>query len=586
MKIEHIYAYIEEDRFLNSTKRFAIINEIDHYIQNENNLSKELLFKFKVEMEVLYLQFDLQNNEFKSIADKNIPNSDELLSYLNARIQMVKNPIYRFKYYYLFYLFDSSDRKVINQGIQSYFDFVQLLFSQNDLKDKGQIHQLNNKILGLLFISKQYHYLLQESICLIGNYIDKLQLRSSLEVLKYIVFEVKNYRAEKELMYNSLSEVYTLIQNTEELKTKEQCLELLRIIYKRLYNKENEEFNNSLGEFNLLTVDKVELGLQKAHFLDKALGYFSNAKNDTMREVVLLEIQKNKKNIKFGYISNRELLSPQISDWLNHMELQILDFLNKSADYAYNFLQTEKSCLFPLEKLEKDYKLSSNLGLSTLFPNTFYDINYNIDNRGNKSIFNSAQFYLDNISYRIIKYIFYKGVLDNVLNAKTFIEYMKNNCWFGDIHKEHLSNVIFSNKQWVELLTPPVLLFFDTFKNQVEGNAYNHNNYILVIDSIGLKFEGILREFVRLNGSHGLSVKEESIKENISIEGLLKHDKIVNVIDTRDQYLFEFVFTKKGYDVRNNIAHSFYNCNDYTEQLSMMLLICILRIGNYHLESK
>jgi hypothetical protein len=108
----------------------------------------------------------------------------------------------------------------------------------------------------------------------------------------------------------------------------------------------------------------------------------------------------------------------------------------------------------------------------------------------------------------------------------------------------------------------------------------------LAIDSLVIKFEGLLREFSRAIGAQTIEIKENGTEERISFEKLLENKKFKNLIPEDDIALFKFLFTSAGMNLRNNIAHCFYKTKNYSPALMFLLIAALLKLGNYKFDKK
>ena len=51
-----------------------------------------------------------------------------------------------------------------------------------------------------------------------------------------------------------------------------------------------------------------------------------------------------------------------------------------------------------------------------------------------------------------------------------------------------------------------------------------------------------------------------------------------------DIEFFEYVFTAKGHNIRNNVAHAFYIPQDYGIMQATLVLLCVLRLTTFRLK--
>src|SRR5690606_32679495 len=112
---------------------------------------------------------------------------------------------------------------------------------------------------------------------------------------------------------------------------------------------------------------------------------------------------------------------------------------------------------------------------------------------------------------------------------------------------------------WIDLLSPSLQAFFVQYEIDLKTNSHNSKGYVLAIDSLVLKFEGLLREFSRALGAQTIEIKKDGTEERIFFDKLLDNEKVRALIPEDDIAFFKFLFTSEGMNLRNNIAHSFYS---------------------------
>ena len=100
-----------------------------------------------------------------------------------------------------------------------------------------------------------------------------------------------------------------------------------------------------------------------------------------------------------------------------------------------------------------------------------------------------------------------------------------------------------------------------------------------------MKFEGVLRDFSNKVGAQIIESDETKTEQRIDFDKLFDNEKFKAVIPEDDIALFKFIFTRRGINLRNNIAHSFYAPKDYSASLVWLLICAFLKLGNYEFNS-
>jgi hypothetical protein len=108
-------------------------------------------------------------------------------------------------------------------------------------------------------------------------------------------------------------------------------------------------------------------------------------------------------------------------------------------------------------------------------------------------------------------------------------------------------------------------------------------NFVLCIDSLALKFEGILRDFAKIIGASS-QVHSKGWNREAYIEDLLEDEKVKSYFNEDDLLLFKYLFTSQGKNIRNNVAHAFYKYHHYKPELMILIIMAVLRISKYQVK--
>jgi len=151
--------------------------------------------------------------------------------------------------------------------------------------------------------------------------------------------------------------------------------------------------------------------------------------------------------------------------------------------------------------------------------------------------------------------------------------FLKDKTWLSHNIKKY-----YSEYNWLELIKPGLQQFFENFKKEIINEE--KSNWILCIDSLSTKFEGILRDYIILSGGCVTKYKNDNIQE--SLMGDLLQNNITIKDFQKDKKFFEYIFSDKGVNLRNNVSHSFYKPDDYNIKKAILILICILKLSKYN----
>ena len=101
------------------------------------------------------------------------------------------------------------------------------------------------------------------------------------------------------------------------------------------------------------------------------------------------------------------------------------------------------------------------------------------------------------------------------------------------------------------------------------------------VDLLSIRFEGILRDMVGDYGGHVTKVGRDNSTSQALLDDLLREPCLLDVFRKEDIEFFEYVFTAKGHNIRNNVAHAFYIPQDYGMIQATLVFLCILRLTTF-----
>jgi len=307
-------------------------------------------------------------------------------------------------------------------------------------------------------------------------------------------------------------------------------------------------------------------------------------------EEILKEYNRLKQTVKLGKVSWElgEKETEMFNEYLNMKSKIILDMPTEGilAFFSIN----EDILVDPIEN-EENAKKSIKNSITNLFNTSVFDINSNFKNLKDSEKINKEIIQGYTIAHEVgcsslfVK-VFVEGIIIGKLNYYKIFEFFETYTWYGVKFKRGMTdNEIDQNSSWLTMFAPGIHSLFAQFELSVLMNTNKINNFILALDSLTVKFEGALRDFIRLSGGNTSTSKKGDIKEQL-LEELLDNPTTKKHFTIKDIELFKYTFTLKGKNLRNNIAHSFLQYSDYNLQAVTLVFFCILRLGKYTFDVK
>ena len=355
----------------------------------------------------------------------------------------------------------------------------------------------------------------------------------------------------------------------------------LQIILCQKLNVSPKPFHNKLGEFHIAQSEKQKESFVVHDFYLKALTQYQKAGNKEKIEEVTVLVEKAKRNINFKSIRLEHTDERLQKYWENI--IAITDELTEkgTSKLIYEYIIVREG-IFPKTEVLNETVRPIMFDLVSVMN---FDINKNISGK-EKSGINPYFLHIQNFSIQHLWMVFLKGIKNGKVSSESLIEFLKTHSWYGQDFTFTNADGELEGFDWIELLSPSLFSFFTQSEIDIKLNKNNNQGYILPIDSLVLKFEGLLREFSRILGAQTIEIKENGTEERISFEKLLENEKLKELIPADDIALFKFLFTSEGMNLRNNIAHCFYKTKNYSAGTMILLITALLKLGNYKFKPK
>lgn len=488
--------------------------------------------------------------------------------------EILENPKYLAKYNHLLWESPRKNIKFAKKAIDNYL--VVLKTFQFSLEDNLSQRGYSDVFKNLHFLSEKINYRKDDCLNLLRQEIkfEKLNGYIIYDLIEYVVSNSKKISQKDLHLFLNFSD--KIIRENTHPDLKEEYLKLLIKLTTKL-NWSSKEYLNDLGEYYLIKSKDYEGSFVVHDFLIKSLQKFQKAGNKSRVEEVTVLIEKEKDNLNFKLI-HTEHTSPELQKWFDTVDKFTDDLIeNYSSKEIFEFIILSKDIFPSSETYEKKIQQSPLMELMTTMS---FDINRNVSNYKNNGL-NSYLIQLNNFSIRFLGMIFSKGIKCNKITSETLNDYLRNNSWIGRDIKYTNPDGKEEKHNWLDLLAPGLIQFFQQSEIDIKSNSNNSQGYILAIDSLTLKFEGIVREFSRKIGAQTIEFKDNGTEERISFEKLLENEKFRKIIPEDDLALFKLLYLSNDLNLRNNIAHSFYKLKDYSSSIVLLVISSILKIGNY-----
>jgi len=561
------------------------LSEVYSYEWNQVLATEQLCFRFALNGGKLKSSFNTVDKDGHEIGYPSIKDfSEEATVYLIRRTNEVQSPFLLSRYNHLLY----EIKKHHDYAISAIAAYKQLIYLklENDFQDrflpsvqailrltensKFEVNQTKPELMKFIYneditINDRY-YIINE---LIHSPLFKLQELKFFPELSQTWLGLlidKDYFLKKGILESAVK-----VCNGNGLSS--------TLYYEKL--AENEDF--------ILQQHLDDSDFIKPKILGEIMEYYKNARNTEKFEEFEKEYTRVKSltELSLFQIPMDGEIHRMLNEEINNNLATILTW-DSDRIFAYFSVHTE---LFPdIESIITQSTKNYNASFHRFATSCVFDINGNVktltDEEGlEHEKYINYQFALGISVLPVLIRTMQTGVYNLKISYAQLYSYLFVNSWYG----QKLPKMKLRSKEeedsynWLDLMAPALHHFFMQLEASfLLGSENPFSNYVLSIDSLTLKFEGALRDFVRLVGGSSSKFKNDDIKEML-LENLLDSDIVKREFNGNDLALFKMVFTNKGDNIRNNVAHCFYQTGEYRLEMICKIFLCILRLGKYKL---
>ncbi len=560
----------------------------------ENKIDDSWKDKIAIERKILAFSFN-KGNLFPKITKTDVkgklysfPNEQTFneieIEYIIERYKQSNNSWIKSKYSHLLW-FATKDNRYAQQAIDCYLDIIEII--KNDTK----INSLSKIVEILLAITEKTKFKIEIIKKLVLKLIKSKDLKPYIiDSIVEIAFESKVFKA-NELIFSLpiLKDLVNIEDNGNYFNNKTILNLAIKIAHNN--NQTTNEYFELLAKNEDLIIEQHPNDNDFIKYIaygEKAQ-YFKKAGNEIEYQANLLIYTNLKSKFELSHFETR--LPEKEEELLNSYLNAKSDYLTQlPTDTILSYIASGDDMFIKNEFLDKMTDNNLKNSLTQLFSTSVFDINSNFKKLSDQDTYSHERFKNYTISFTVSVFpLFFKivanGIINGKLNYHTVFNYFEKNTWFGQRFNLHnVKREIDPNDNWLSLIAPGLYDFFSQIECAFLMKENKIQNFILCIDSLTLKFEGALRDFIRLIGGTTTTEKKGELKEQI-LEELLQNPKTHENFTEEDLTMFKYVFTNVGWNIRNNVAHCFYPFYSYSFQHATLIFLCLLRLGKYKLNS-
>lgn len=558
----------------NINKEISAIKSIDEAWKHCIVIEKKIL-SFNLNKGVLKPNFIGIDAKGKEI-DEAIFDSAEI-SYIKERISQVKNAWLLARYAHLLWQ-ETKDNRYGEIAIKYYLENLKII-KQEELQELSKI------ISATFWISKKTKLKVSEVKEAAMVFVNDFPNHIKFSIIELIIENNIFTKSELQIIAENSCAFIKEIDSTAYFLNKSYLNTTLRLFNK--INKPAEDIYKllALNEDIILNEHPNDEDFVKYTTIATKAAYLKLAKDMVGYEAAMKEYNRLKQTIKLKKISV-ELDDEKTELFNKYLNFKADEILKLSPDKILSYFAASEDILVDPVENKNNAQQSINNSLYALFSTSVFDINTNFRKLKDSDKLDYEIIKSYTIAYNIKFYSFFvkvavQGILSGKINYYHIYDFLNQYTWYGMKFKRSATmNEIDENTSWITMLAPGIHNLFAQFEYLILLNNNKIGNFILAIDSLTLKFEGALRDFIRLTGGSTTIQKKGELQEQL-LEELLDSSVVKQYFSEKDIELFKHTFTKKGKNIRNNVAHSFMEFSDYSLQTAVMVFFCLLRLGKY-----
>lgn len=481
-------------------------------------------------------------------------------------------------------------------------------FIHRDLKNPSSHFGLDvlNCLENALVISKKLSFKDNEVLASIGNVILTFNENSTSKYkLKIELIELakKHYKSfDNDFWIKVLSLCKNYAQELDRDNNSYFSREYLQLGYKiekTVLSKDKNAWREAIAANYLREADRNKNSFVQVDLLNKAYKAYEELKDTKKLEEIENMLKTAKKNMKFQTFEH----TIDLQDWAKDTRERFAEIIKvETPEQILMRLASDKSIIPRYDDVKKlSDEMTKRYPLQHIFSQYIVDGQDNIIRKYETDL---ERDYLSLLKHWGLSFETYKLLLlilfDELVKAKklsweTTKSFMETYFWYGKEYEIEVSETdTIKKRKWIELLEPGIKNYIDELY-RIEESTKNKKPYqieiVTSLDSLVLKIEGLVREFYDFTGFSTNRIKRRAgdtlTSEKKVLDELLRDTQAEEIFGKDLTLLMKYVLIEPvGYNLRNNIAHTFLLRQNYLLIYAHLIFLIILRIGNFKLSPK
>lgn len=350
-----------------------------------------------------------------------------------------------------------------------------------------------------------------------------------------------------------------------------------------------------MNYLNALSLDSVLEQHQELHdwlglaVLQEKIYYLKKADSPELPQAAEEELTERKKHVSFGQVSSTtDEATGRL--WYEFAFNASERILNQFGSDVWMYFSAANDIL-PRRDDVKSFTENTKSNVNAIGIKLMrFDSNMNASNNPNAPFLFDENAHMNlalNVQFiSVFSQVLEKLYIRNINGLQSLIDYFKKT-WLASVPANYMGGQpIGGVGTCLDLMLPGIYSFVHQHEAGLLNRFQYENCFQLSIDSLVQRFEGTFRTFIRMQGGNTTTMKSDGTAEEKPLEALLNHEIAKHHFSENELYLFNFVFTKQGLNLRNEIAHGFSTRKTYHFGTMAMVLLCFIRLSGFSVHEK
>lgn len=335
--------------------------------------------------------------------------------------------------------------------------------------------------------------------------------------------------------------------------------------------------------------------MSAGHFCEQALAYYRKAKDDQKVRELEKKRETFAKTIQIQSVSTQVDLTEHIKS-CRQVAAKIAE---KPVGQIVATLAVDQRLLPDVDDVKRLVKESlQNHPLLALAPETILDDRRHVvqhvvtpDEKEQAETLRLFDFFLRMDKLYLVNEVICAAFNAGKLTQQSFIKFLREHSWLGRKLRLEVAADDVREYTWIDLLQPGFEAYFEALRAYTEGKESPHA-LVLAIDSLTVKFEGLLRDLCRFQGVTTTFDKPESrdkpdriVTHEKDVTQLLREPMLENRLSSGDLLFLKYLLVEHvGMNVRHKVAHCLMSSEDYDLGKAHLVFLGIMRLSKFNMQ--